>query len=692
MKAPKLAQEVASRYLRDVDDSEPHAANIQKHLRGPVQALTLYLLQLDENAHDEEPGTEAMPAPEEEKKSTGSCSPGNGASWRDYLATTANAASPILSEVNQGAYDALGRRTKARLEGFLTSIALAVTEEPVPKSRVTSATSLSSHDDAPSEAPKDPMNAKARAAISLAQGLAGFQGSKEKNASAAKQQPNIFRSVSTQSSSSNKPSKYPQMSEDRLLIRLELYIRSLCRAKAQGQECVISAEPPRAMKARVRAIVLAFVDTVDNVQQQSIVLSRLITAHTQELLAVEYLSEKLTKLIRRLISDYVQSVSFASLAFLSSPETSADQRLTPMLMKYFRFLQINWRDCVAECELERMLALSIDPTLRRTLKHIEFRSIGHLLEVCQGFRSELHQIALAPDMRAGGPDAGSVENNDAVRQALRDLQREVISVNGNILPPVTSRKDLISLLSQTLNSRTLTSTTSGPIKPKRKSARKPSRLKQPDTAMGNVKSGDELTTSGDETDLSGYTVDVDKSRPDAGAAPGSLRRRRSFRLSTIDFLTKRLLLAASRTGTGGDAYFVVRDLFGGDDVEVVPSQHVYAHGRNVRPGSIEIIVKLASVTIKCHGSFDVYPRSMVGDCEPLIQLHTTTAETIALQEVRAGDSCSDAGSMHDDYNSDESDYLPVMVVQERKTENTGWRYITIRPALYEKYAEFSTPS
>jgi hypothetical protein len=227
-------------------------------------------------------------------------------------------------------------------------------------------------------------------------------------------------------------------------------------------------------------------------------------------------------------------------------------------------------------------------------------------------------------------------------------------------------------------------------------------------------------------------------------SPFSTSRRRSFRLSTIDFLTKRLLLAASRTGTFGDAYFVVRDLFGGDEVEVVPSRSVSRMGRSVRPGSIEITVRLASLTIKCHGSFDVYPKSLVGDCEPLIQLHTTTTETIGLQEVRAvdaltsppsatgrcgiqdlsipslslhGDDCYDSDDDYDEFQEEivddgsENDNggsssrglrsLPRqrqprrradMVVQERITDRTGWRHLSIRPALYEKHEEFSTPS
>ena len=134
----------------------------------------------------------------------------------------------------------------------------------------------------------------------------------------------------------------------------------------------------------------------------------------------------------------------------------------------------------------------------------------------------------------------------------------------------------------------------------------------------------------------------------------------------VDLMTRRLLIASSRTGMGGDAFFIVRDLFGGDDVEVVPSRAATAHGQP-RVGTIEIVVRLASVTIKCHGSLDVYPKSRIGDCEPLIQLHTTTAEIISLQEVRASDSERGEGKI-DAYSSEEdgNDEGSKMVLQEMK--------------------------
>jgi hypothetical protein len=240
----------------------------------------------------------------------------------------------------------------------------------------------------------------------------------------------------------------------------------------------------------------------------------------------------------------------------------------------------------------------------------------------------------------------------------------VITVNGNVLPPVKSRKDLVSLLSQVLNSRTLTSL---PVKLKN------NKKKKSHNKLEVLPSASEYTSglSGDDSMSSMTSLEGTKETP----AGTERRRRRNFRLSTtVDFLTKRLLLAASRTGTGGDAYFIVNDLFGGDDIVVMPSQMTRSG-----TGSVEIIVRLASITIKCHGSFDVYPKALVGEVEPLIQVHTTTTETISLQEVRCSDSSSEKGKRkEDDLDSDDSDRAPVMVdksVSRRRQDGGPFRFV-----------------
>ena len=103
-----------------------------------------------------------------------------------------------------------------------------------------------------------------------------------------------------------------------------------------------------------------------------------------------------------------------------------------------------------------------------------------------------------------------------------------------------------------------------------------------------------------------------------------------------------------------------RDLFGGDEVEVVP--HHSSTGK-VNQGTIEIIVKLSSVIIKSHAKFDIYPKPVVSDSDALIQFHTTTTEHISLQQCR-GTSC--------------------ITLKEKKTNMTGWRTLAIRPAYYER--------
>merc|ERR1711957_903689 len=125
--------------------------------------------------------------------------------------------------------------------------------------------------------------------------------------------------------------------------------------------------------------------------------------------------------------------------------------------------------------------------MRSTFKNATFLSIGHLLEVCQKWQNGLENVLVEPMGRGfeitGGPIppviedgtnrghmstygvlyrfdwAGATMNGEvkagskAVKQALRDLRREVITVNGHILPPVHSLKELVTLLRETLNSR-----------------------------------------------------------------------------------------------------------------------------------------------------------------------------------------------------------------------------------------------
>ena len=143
-----------------------------------------------------------------------------------------------------------------------------------------------------------------------------------------------------------------------------------------------------------------------------------------------------------------------------------------------------------------------------------------------------------------------------------------------------------------------------------------------------------------------------------------------------------------------------RDLFGGEDVEVVQSEKSIPHGqmpRRISDCTIELIVRLSSIVIKCHSRFDVYPNQLVRECEPLIQLYTTSTEIIQLHEVRAdpmsgggGNDDSDVGREGKDGGRD--NVPTVLVLKKKMTETTGQIIVSIRPALYELVDELKTPS
>lgn len=115
----------------------------------------------------------------------------------------------------------------------------------------------------------------------------------------------------------------------------------------------------------------------------------------------------------------------------------------------------------------------------------------------------------------------------------------------------------------------------------------------------------------------------------------------------------------------------------------------YTHGK-ISP-TIEISVRLASIMIKCHSTFNVFPEPYTGTNEPLIQLRTTTTETIDLQTVRVG---ADGNELNDrDYYVENGNRKSTkLMLKEKKTENSGRKILSIRPAKYERIENWQTVS
>jgi len=610
--ARHLANSVASWYLATLDPYAPHSQNIGLRLRHPVHVVTRCILYGNIGAI-EAGGTEELEA-----------------LFNDDDA-----------EIKDGGPDTLTRRSYARMEAFLASCAAA----------------LRGVDD---DHHHDPPPTRELVGVKDVNGGSSNKDDDNDNNKKGNISASPSRTTSTASNSSKTPLMQMQIDHGELLLRLDVYCRTLRRIRSiadanetttQLEECVIQYEPKKTIRTRVKLIVQTFLGNVDCVRDVRKTLMSLILKATLEVLAVEIWCEELSSMVDRLASEYEHKVSFGSLAFLSSPDNSV-VHLAPLLIKYFEYLQKEWMSLVSKCEIERMLRTILDTDLRHFFKTVTWHSVGHILDVCREERRFLDNIALPPPWKegvfggtSGGGGGNTNKDMDAainsycsdaslVTQALRDLRREVITVNGQILSPAQSVPELAEYLGQILNSSQMKKSLGDTraAKSKRRSSKK--RVTNYTSDFGLESESDFF--SGNESDSTAA------SRVDVGL---------------VDVLARRLLIAASRTGAGGDAYYVVRDLFGGDEVEVVPH---HSSGR-VKQGSIEIIVKMTSAIIKSHAKFDIFAKPC-GDSDPLIQFHTTTTENITLQQSVDG---------------------MTVLLKEKRTKMTGWRTLAIRPAYYE---------
>lgn len=736
---PRLvAEDITQYYISRLDPGIPHKKNVKKYLRKPILALTRRLFlqkEYDNLSQNKYTGNEKFG----DSTDIDFAKAKEGLDWRNYtdaplveeneldqsfVASETETESEEMKTENPSALHAKGniklsRRTLARMESFLASCILSLPSDVGISQSKSTSSSTSNHN--LRNPILSPVLNKIVSSVPIITAITKRRSSSNSSMSRRTLNETHSNRNGTDIKATAASVRYPQMHPDDLIVRIELYIRTLRRVCAatnssdsneQRDECVIHLEPQRAMQTRIYNMIDSLLSTTSSVGSMSFTLTNLLIHFTREMLAVEILSGALLGKIQKIVQEYEHQTSFASLAFLSSPEDTAETHLAPLLFAYVDMLTKTRESLVWECRLEGTLARAIDPTLRKIFKNTEFQSIGHLLDVCNEFEMQLNHIVITSkesplhmgenrsihDILASPSfDVNIAElcgSKSAVKQAFRDLRRESIVINGHVLPPVKTLSELVKLLSERLNSRPvkLRQSKIGNVYAEKKydsSSGTESEIDYSDHSLSNTNVEDSdpmnLGVEGD-SDLS--SSDMPKRLQPMGTSKKDGRRRRVFNVDAIDILIRRLLLAASRTRAGGDAYFVVRDLFGGEGLEVIQENHridhsgIYSNGK-LSP-TIEVSVKLASVTLKCHTKFNVYPENRVEECEPFIELHTTISETIELQEIR----------IMDDQKNDapKSDVLTKAVLIEKTTENSGRRILSIKPATYEKIKDLRTPS
>lgn len=295
-----LAHDTACWYQSHLIPSVPHSENVRKYLGGIAEALTIRVLQSpdeEENQQQLEPQQKepiGLPSLQTRKSGTTTTTAKSLSAndWRSYLASNQlqNIVPTLRDKKSTGLLD---RRDRARLEAFLEGCALAVPDDVrYSNGNVNNKTSnnqKSSNGRAKTGVPTTAMSPSRE--LSLDEGLSGFLSNGNNGNGGGS-----LRPISSASSSST---RYYQFETADLTTRLELYLRTLKRARDARAPCVITQEPSRAMKARMRAIVRSFVNTVGCVRELGPTLMGLLRALTKELLAVETLGNELVRGLKR---------------------------------------------------------------------------------------------------------------------------------------------------------------------------------------------------------------------------------------------------------------------------------------------------------------------------------------------------------------------------------------------------------
>ena len=224
--------------------------------------------------------------------------------------------------------------------------------------------------------------------------------------------------------------------------------------------------------------------------------------------------------------------------------------LSNLILSYLKYLQSTYKMHESSSELESMLTKVLPSDLRNTFHTVEFRSVGHLLQVCDSFSPIMQNIKLPP-IRDYEELMAKCTNAKDVKQALKDLRREIITVNGSVIPPAHSLKELVKLLAEAMNART-TALYNDSYGHEGITGRKV------DANIVRIESDTsdeerESSVSGNEGD----SEDVGRHRARFRSNSKGGVRKRSFDGATVDKMTARLLIAAGRSGTGADAYFVM---------------------------------------------------------------------------------------------------------------------------------------
>ncbi|CAN0489720.1 unnamed protein product, partial [Ectocarpus sp. 12 AP-2014] len=364
-----------------------------------------------------------------------------------------------------------------------------------------------------------------------------------------------------------------------------------------------------------------------------------------------------------------------------SPAQNAERFLQPLVMEFASWLRAN-RDILYQGSATEGLLRSIDEGLRSSLKNQVYRSAEHFLEVLKSLSSSLTDMPLPSYDPSGGDD-----HPFDVSQTLKDVSRERFDVNKVPTDPSQCWSQIQTLLLQAAaqdqkqqqQQQQQQQQEQQQVKPDRVARPPDAAAVQPDTGGARIvtdTAAASATSTGaaaesvkpkgvkDEEDVrpsksvpASQEVDHTPSGPDGthccDASPSGVRvpgeggcgggpvqggvggaakvgdgavAGKSALETYVDQCAWRVLHAASRTASGGDSFFVVQDLFGGEGVLVKMA--------TAPTEPIRIRTKGLAVRVTTVDKHDIYHISDVDmtTCEasprPLMTITTTMKEII----------------------------------------------------------------
>lgn len=316
---------------------------------------------------------------------------------------------------------------------------------------------------------------------------------------------------------------------------------------SKSRNALLPTRSPAMLERRAKSLVQVFLSRVSSINDVENTLVNLLSDYTMKELDVVTLSPSLTQTIIKVSNEYHHQSSFASLLFLSPPAQSAWSVLFPLVHRYFCYIEDEKQMLTEGCRIELFLSKVLNESLRYVFKTANFTSVGHVFDLCDRWGWELENINLPKINEVLLSEEASRDQGD-FEQALKDLRRESIRINGHVFTP-PSKGGMRTFVKSLGEALVCPSMTQG-------------------ATTGDNCSVDErsIATSCSEIDLSshscasyysGYSdVGYDSDCINRKMRSRPIARKRKFDMKTVDKLTSRLILAAGRTQPNGDAYFI----------------------------------------------------------------------------------------------------------------------------------------